>query len=396
MRREGNLSAGRFGITGGAYYEEAQHGFHNDTTHRYDGAAAQLAWERTLADFNTYLRAGIMNSLTVLTLLTGCFGTVCLDGQSTPSSTLLVLAKSDRTVSIVDPATLKVLARMPSGPDPHEIVVSPNGRLAYISNYGGPGGAYNTLSVVDLVQKQALAPIDLGVLRGAQGLAVAGGKVWFTAETNKVIGSYDPASRKVDWILGTGQNRTHMIFVSEDLKRIMTSNVSSATMTIIDKVSRRSPTGQSQDDWDESVIAVGRGAEGFDVSPDGKQIWAANSQDGTISVLDAIEKKVIETLAANVRGANRLKFTPDGSRVFVSTLGGPDLVILDAKSRKEVKRVKIGRGAAGLQMQPDGSRAYVACTPDDYVVVIDLESLEIAGHIDAGKQPDGLAWAVRR
>ena len=72
------------------------------------------------------------------------------------------------------------------------------------------------------------------------------------------------------------------------------------------------------------------------------------------------------------------------------------LVILDAKSRKELKRVKIGRGAAGLQMQPDGSRAYVACTPDDYVVVIDLKSLEIAGRIEAGKQPDGLAWAVRR
>jgi YVTN family beta-propeller protein len=337
-----------------------------------------------------------MTSRTVLALLTACFVGVCLYGQGTPSAALLVLSKGDRTVSIVDPATSKVVARMPSGPDPHEIVVSQDGRVAYISNYGGPGGTYNTISVVDLVKHQALAPIDLGVLRGAHGLAVAGGKVWFTAETNKVIGTYDPASGKVDWILGTGQNRTHMIFVSEDLKRIITSNVSSATMTMIDKVSRRSPTGQSQDDWDETVIAVGRGAEGFDVSPDGKQIWAANSQDGTISVLDASEKKVIDTVAANVRGANRLKFTPDGSRVFVSTLSGPDLVILDAKSRKELKRVKIGRGAAGLQMQPDGSRAYVACTPDDYVVVIDLKSLEVTGHIDAGKQPDGLAWAIPR
>jgi YVTN family beta-propeller protein len=138
-----------------------------------------------------------MTSRTVLALLATCFGGVCLYGQSTPSAALLVLSKGDRTVSIVDPATLKVVARMPSGPDPHEIVVSEDGRLAYISNYGGSGGAYNTISVVDLVKKQALAPIDLGVLRGAHGLAVAGGKVWFTAETNKVIGSYDPAGGKV-------------------------------------------------------------------------------------------------------------------------------------------------------------------------------------------------------
>lgn len=332
----------------------------------------------------------------VFTLLAVSLGTAVLKGQSTPSTALLVLAKADKTVSIVDPATLRVLARMPSGPDPHEIVADAGGKLAYISNYGGPGGAYNTISVVDLLERKALAPIDLGVLRGAHGLAFAGGKVWFTAETNKVIGNYDPSARRVDWVLGTGQNRTHMILISEDLKRIITSNVSSATMTIIDKISRHVPAGPPEDNWDETVVSVGRGVEGFDVSPDGRQIWAANAQDGTISVLDAVEKKVIDTLNANVPSANRLKFNPDGTLVFVSTLRGPDLVILDARTRREVKRVKVGRGAAGIQMQPDGARAYVSCTPDDYVAVIDLKSLEVAGHVAAGKQPDGLAWVVRR
>jgi YVTN family beta-propeller protein len=331
--------------------------------------------------------------------------TAALRAQNTPSAELLVLAKSDQTLAIVDPATLKVLARVPSGPDPHEVIASADGRTAYISNYGG--GAYNTLTVVDLVERKALPPVDLGALRGPHGLAFAGGKVWFTAEANKVIGSYDPAAKKVDWVLGTGQSRTHMIFISEDLKRIITSNVSSATMTIIEKSAgggrgfgpggpgRGGPMGSPQGDWDETVVAVGRGAEGFDVSPDGKEIWAANAQDGTISVIDVANKKVTQTLAANVMGANRLKFTPDGKLVFVSTLGGPDLAIFDARTRRDVKRVKIGRGAAGIQMQPDGSRAYVACTPDDYVAIIDLQSLEVAGRIEAGKQPDGLAWAVR-
>jgi YVTN family beta-propeller protein len=60
-----------------------------------------------------------------------------------------------------------------------------------------------------------------------------------------------------------------------------------------------------------------------------------------------------------------------------------------------VKRIPIGHGAAGIQMQPDGVRAFVACTPDDYVAVIDLKSLEVAGHINAGHQPDGLAWVAR-
>jgi YVTN family beta-propeller protein len=331
-------------------------------------------------------------------------------GGGTPSKALLVLSKTDRTLSIVDPVSLTVIASMPSGPEPHEVVASADGKFAYISNYGG--GAYNTITVVDLVEQKTLPAVDLGPLWGPHGLVFAGGKVWFTAEVAKAIGSYDPATKKVDWVLGTGQNRTHMIFVSEDLKRIVTSNVSSATMTIIEKSAGggrrgpgpgpggpppgRGPGGPPQADWDETVVAVGRGAEGFDVSPDGKEIWAANAQDGTISILDVAAKKVVQTLAADVTSANRLKFTPDGKRVFVSTLGGPNVSIFDAATRAVVKRVKVGSGAAGIQMQPDGSVAYVACTPDDYVAIIDLKTLEVKGHVPAAfKQPDGMAWAAR-
>ena len=316
-----------------------------------------------------------------------------------------MLAKSDNTLSIVDPDSLVVIATLPSGPDPHEVVASADGKFAYISNYGG--GAYNTISVIDLVEQKALPAVDLGPLRGPHGLVYAGGKVWFTAEAAKAIGSYDPKTKKVDWVLGTGQNRTHMIFVSEDLKRIVTSNVSSATMTLIEKSvgggpgpgpgpGRGGPGGPPRADWDETVVAAGRGAEGFDVSPDGKEIWAANAQDGTISILDFAARKVVQTLAADVMGANRLKFTPDGKRVFVSTLSGPEVSIFDAATRAVVKRVKVGRGAAGIQMQPDGSVAYVACTPDGYVAIIDLKSLEVTRHIPAAfNQPDGLAWAAR-
>jgi YVTN family beta-propeller protein len=342
-------------------------------------------------------------------------------GGGTPPKALLILAKTDNTLAIVDPVSLVVIARMPSGPDPHEVVASTDGKFAYISNYGG--GAYNTITVVDLVEQKTLPAIDLGPLRGPHGLAFAGGKVWFTAEAAKVIGSYDPATKKVDWVLGTGQNRTHMIYVSEDLKGMVTSNVSSATMTFIEKSAgggrgggrgpgpgpggpppaagrgpgpgRGGPGGPPPGDWEETVVPVGRGAEGFDVSPDGKEIWAANAQDGTISILDVAARKVVQTLAADVTGANRLKFTPDGKRVLVSTLSGPDVSVFDAATRAVVKRVKVGRGAAGIQMHPEGSVAYVACTPDDYVAIIDLKSLEVTGHLVAGKQPDGMAWANR-
>ncbi len=40
----------------GFIYAGAQHGFHNDTTPRYDEKAAKQAWERTIGWFNKYLR----------------------------------------------------------------------------------------------------------------------------------------------------------------------------------------------------------------------------------------------------------------------------------------------------------------------------------------------------
>src|ERR1022692_3983024 len=153
--------------------------------------------------------------------------------QTAPAATLLVLSKQDHTLSIVDPASLSVLAWVPVGDDPHEVVASTDGRTAYVSNYGF--GAFHTLAVIDLVGQKPLDPIDLGPLRGPHGLTFVHGKAWFTAEAAKAIGSYDPATGKVDWIMGTGQNRTHMIYVFPDARRILTTNVNSATVTILDK-----------------------------------------------------------------------------------------------------------------------------------------------------------------
>jgi DNA-binding beta-propeller fold protein YncE len=149
----------------------------------------------------------------------------------------------------------------------------------------------------------------------------------------------------------------------------------------------------SRKDWNQTLIPVGRGSEGFDVSPDFREIWVANAQDGTVSLIDLQARKLTTTLHADVPGANRLKFTPDGKLVLVSA--GPNLVVLDVHSRAVVKRIPIGRGSAGILVQPGGARAFIACGPDNNVAVLDLKSLAVTGHISAGDEPDGLAWAPK-
>lgn len=360
---------------------------------------------------------GVLLALATLSAIWASGQATPAAAQATPVAALLALSKQDHTLAIVDPASLRVLARIPVGDDPHEVIASSDGKTAYVSNYGF--GSFHTLAVIDLVGQKPLPSIDLGALAGPHGLTFVQNKVWFTAEAAKAIGSYSPASGKIDWIMGTGQNRTHMLYVFPDAKRILTTNVNSATVTILEKTEGRAggpppgfgppPGGQPMPgaggpppgpppappggDWQLTVIPVGRGSEGFDVSPDGKEAWVANAQDGTISVIDIAQKKVVATLAAKAPGANRLKFTLDGKLALVSA--GPDLVILDTATRVEMKRLVLGHGSAGIQMQPDGVRAYVACGPDGFVAVVDLKSLEVVGRIDVGGNPDGLAWAAR-
>lgn len=339
--------------------------------------------------------------LILIGLITGTFAAA----QSADSARLLVLSKRNHTLSIVDPVSLRVLGTAASGDDPHEVEASSDGRTAYISNYGF--GQFHTITVIDLVNHRQKETIDLTPLRGPHGMMFVDGKLWFTAEVNKCIGRYDPATDKLDEIVGIGQNRTHMVYVLPGSKRIVTTNVNAGTVSVLDFEQGKSgpppgvPGGSGPPrgamvppggDWSPTVVKVGTGDEGFDVSPDGKEAWTANAGDGTVSIIDLDAKRVTATLAVDVKSANRLKFTPDGKRVLVSMLGQGDVAVIDVASHKVEKRIPIGHGAAGIQMQPDGARAYVACTPDDYVAVIDLKTLAVVGHIDAGGNPDGLAW----
>jgi YVTN family beta-propeller protein len=304
-------------------------------------------------------------------------------------SRLLALSKSDHTLAIIDPSNLEILARVPVGQDPHEVIASSDGKTAYVSIYGG--GSLHELNIIDLVAMKPLNTIDTRPLFGPHGLTFVDGKVWFTAEGSKAVGCFDPQTQKVNWCMGTGQDRTHMIYVTAGADNIYTTNVASGTISILSKTK----TG-NRENWDQTIIPTSTGTEGFDVSPDGTESWAAASDNGKIYIIDPDAKKIKKTLDAKIVGANRLQFTPDGKRVLISSLRSGALSIYDADTYKEITKINIGHGAAGIMVDPDGSRAFVACSPDNYIAVVDLKTYKVTSHIDVGKNPDGLAWAVQQ
>jgi len=150
------------------------------------------AWVKLIATHVFGPGGGSMKSRLILVVLLACSSAPAILAQSTPSPALLALAKRDKTLAIVDPATLKVVAKIPAGNDPHEVIASADGKFAYISNYGG--GAYNTISVADLVaQIRQRWPKVAIVLRADSGFGREALMAWCEAN-------------RVDYVFGLARN----------------------------------------------------------------------------------------------------------------------------------------------------------------------------------------------
>ncbi len=298
------------------------------------------------------------------------------------ASTLLVLNKEDATMVWIDPSSGKILGTVATGAGPHEIAT--DGKLAFVGNYGSqtPG---NTISVIDLASKRELHSVDVTPLSRPHGIFVHDGKAYFTAEANKLIARYDPASNKIDWMMGTGLNTTHMVMVSRDGSKIFTSNIGSDAIGIFER-------GQNPANWNFTAVPVGKGPEAIEVSPDEKEIWTAHSRDGGVSIIDIASKKVVGTIDLHTKRSNRLKITPDGKHVLISDLDSGEVVLLDRASRKEIKRIPVGKAPEGILIVPDGSKAYIAVNGDNFLAVLDLKTLAVTGKIQTGNGPDGMAW----
>jgi YVTN family beta-propeller protein len=300
-------------------------------------------------------------------------------------STLLVLNKADNELAFVDPESLRILGKVPTGVGPHEIAVSADGKTAYVANYGNqqPG---NSLSIIDIGRRAAIRKVDLGPLLRPHGIFEHAGNIYFTAEGSRAVARYNLAKEKVDWSMGTGQAITHMLVVSGD--RIYTSNIAAGTVTFIDTKQAAGSAGMQH-------IAIGKGPEGMDLSPDGKTLWVATREDGNLHLIDT----ATNTLKKSFPVGNfpiRVKVTPDGKRVLVSNAAGGDVAILDAETQQEIKRIAIGDQPVGILITPDGKWAFVAASESGKVIRLDLTKLALAGQFQPGNAPDGLGWSTIR
>lgn len=307
---------------------------------------------------------------------------------------IVVTNKGDASMSIIDPVTMKATGKVPVGDGPHEVVLSTDGKTAYVANYGGTLGPGSSISVIDIASAKETRRVGVSPLLRPHGLHLIGTKLYFTAEVNRAIARYDTVANKVDWIMGTGQNGSHMVVVSPDQKKFYTANIGSDNITAFN-FPQTAPPGPSQ----IVQIPVGKQPEAIDLSPDGKEVWVGLNVEGMAEVVDLATAKSVAKI--DIKGRPyRVRFTPDGKHVICTMLPTKEIVVVDVATRKEIKRLKLDNVPLGVAFSADGKTLFVtAGRPNpaspgvDQVLKIDLEKMTITGTATPGAAPDGIAVA---
>lgn len=321
--------------------------------------------------------------------------------QQSQRGALIVLNKSEATASIIDAGGGRTLATVPTGPFPHEVAVSPDGRLAVVANYGNATVPGSTLSVLDLEAARVTRTVDLGTYRRPHGIAWSrdGRTVAVTVEADQAVLVVDAGSWTVVRAIPTGQQVSHMVALAPDGRRAYVASIGSGSVAMLDLEAgtrlRVAPTGA--------------GTEGIDVSPDGREVWATNRAANTVRVLDAATLDTLATIPA-ADFPIRVKLTPDGRLALVSCARSSEVRVFDTATRRAVGTIRFPldttratmtilgtqfAGSAvpiGILIAPDGRTAWVATGATGQVAEVDIAARRIVRYLTAGLEPDGLGF----
>lgn len=298
------------------------------------------------------------------------------------AETLIVLNKDADSVYLLNADNGELYAQLSTGPNPHELAISPDGHSVAISDY--QDGIGSTITLINVQTTKESAVIQLPNPTGPHGIAwmQSTNQVLVTAEALGSLLVIGIDSESIHRSIPINQQVSHMLALSADEKLAYVTNIVSGSVSIIELASGRQL----------KHIPTGKGAEGIAINADGSSVWVSNQEAQTISIINTETgsvEKIIEGLSYPVRVA----IMPNDQHAVVTNLGDDTLRIFSTESYQELERINLGSGAAPTAVLPhyDGQTVFVSLTYHNEIAVIDATSWTVIDHYKVGKSPDGMA-----
>ena len=345
--------------------------------------------------------------------LTGLVLAASLAGaQQKPSSMLAVAIKPDKappSIMFLDPASGKLLGRVPAGSDPHNMIASDDGRFLFVANVNSHDTGVedgDSLSVIDVSAMKEIRRVPTGENTHPHDVRFAQGKVYFTAQGWQSVGVYNPVRNKIEWMLGLGQHGPHHMAVTKDGRHMFANNGGSNTISVAtlrgagDAANHGKSTVPPAPNWEVTTLPGGEDSEGIDVTPDGREVWSSDKEKagGRVTIIDVATNRITQVLPMQTKHANRLRISPDGKYALLLDRELEELFIIEISSRKLARRIKFpgdtprGLSVYDLAISRDSSHAYITVSARTNQARYDAEGGVVRASAGDRSQVGARAW----
>jgi DNA-binding beta-propeller fold protein YncE len=304
---------------------------------------------------------------------------------------VVVANKSDNALGIIDVTAGKQIAEVPEGGiTGHEVIVSRDGKLAYVPIYGNsgvgqPGTDGSNMVVIDLASRKVVGSLDFGkgVRPHCPLLGPKNGLLYVSTELEKSITIIDPKTLKIVGSVPTGQEQSHMFAITRDGHRAYTANVGPGTVSVLDLDARKTL----------NIIPVSPQIQRISLSVDDKLVFTSDVTKPQLAVIDTATNKIKTWIPMPGLGYGSAP-TPDGKWLVIALPLVNKVAAIDLKTMQVAHTVDLPTRPQEVLISPDGQTVYVSCDQSAKVAAINTADWSVKTMIDAGKGADGLAWAT--
>jgi YVTN family beta-propeller protein len=312
----------------------------------------------------------------------------------TGTTALFVVAKTDSFAEFYDPNTLTRIDEIKLPNFPHEVILSPDRKTAYVSIYGNGIVGTNTkpgtqIAVIDLASRKLAGFIEIAPYLGPHGMTFdRAGMLWATAEMTNVLIVIDPKRGVVVGEVPIGSHRTHWMALTPDGSKLYVPHRQLTWVSVIDVASRQVV---------KKISNLVYECQGIAIAPDGNRVYQANSARPDISVIDPHTDTVVATVRVAGLGEfppqhTRLRVSPDNRHLVVSFNFSGYAAVLDTQDLNRQHLFKTEKGPMGIAFPDQGTKVFVTNHDQGSISVIDLEDKKLVGRFATHMGPETIAF----
>jgi YVTN family beta-propeller protein len=261
------------------------------------------------------------------------------------------------TLDIVDGKTFKVIKQVPLSGHPNNLAVSRDGRRVYVGIIQAPGG-------VDVIDTGSLQRVKTLATKGSihnayvtpDGKYVVAGSI-----QGKTINVFDAKTEESAWTLEMDRGIRPMTFSSNpdgSTKWLFAQLSDFNGFAVVDFATHKEINRIKNPDLPPGKSQIPEGADpshGMAVTPDGKTLVVCSRLNNALYTYSLPDLKVTGTTFLGGKGAAWVTLTPDGKTAYVANAVTNDVSAVDIKSMKEVALIPVGyvpkRNTTGILQQ---------------------------------------------